>query len=80
MTIQPRWFRLGAIMAVVGLITWLGVTRLMAGPFTCDDAANTCTYKATVTEPTKTVGGATLTNYKQTNNRRTVLTRVVSMP
>jgi hypothetical protein len=38
-----------------------------AAPFTCDDAANTCTYLATATEPTKKVGGAPLDNYKQTN-------------
>lgn len=38
-----------------------------AAPFVCDDAANTCTYLATATEPTKTVGGMALTNYKQTN-------------
>jgi len=38
-----------------------------ANPFTCDDAANTCTYRITATEPTTTAGGGTLTNYKQTN-------------
>lgn len=38
-----------------------------SNPFFCDDAANTCTYRATVKEPTKTTGGGPLTNYKQSN-------------
>ena len=38
-----------------------------ANPYICDDALNTCTYRATVTEPTKKVGGAALDNLKQTN-------------
>ena len=38
-----------------------------ANPFTCDDAANTCTYRITATEPTTTAGGGALTNYRQTN-------------
>lgn len=42
-------------------------TAASGNPFVCDDAANTCTYRATVKEPTKTVGGAPLTNYKQSN-------------
>lgn len=42
-------------------------TAALGNPFVCDDAANTCTYRATVTEPTKTVGGGPLTNYKQSN-------------
>lgn len=43
------------------------LTASIASPFMCDDVANTCTYRATVVEPSKTVGGVALTNYKQTN-------------
>jgi hypothetical protein len=40
--------------------------------FTCDDVANTCTYTATVVEPTKMGSGAALTNYKQTNLKASI--------
>jgi hypothetical protein len=45
---------------------------VQANPFVCDDAANTCTYRITATEPTKTASGALLNSqpgnaYKQTN-------------
>lgn len=47
-------------------------TAALGNPFVCDDAANKCTYRATVTEPTKTVGGAPLTNYKQSNIKASI--------
>ena len=53
------------LLTICGLV--LTATVSMANPFVCDDTANTCTYRATVTEPTKKVGGATLDNLKQTN-------------
>lgn len=61
------------IVALLYLIA-LGLSALVAlsAPFFCDDAANTCTYRATVVEPTKTTGGAPLTNYKQTNLKASI--------
>lgn len=47
-------------------------TAALGNPFFCDDAANTCTYRATVKEPTKTVGGSPLTNYKQSNIKASI--------
>lgn len=48
------------------------IVPAQSNPFVCDDAANTCTYRITATEPTKTESGALLTAqpgtaYKQTN-------------
>lgn len=43
-----------------------------AQAFTCDPAANTCTYRITITEPSKTQAGLPLTNYKQTNIKTSV--------
>ena len=51
------------LFLILALVLWGG----SALAFTCDDSANTCTYKVTITEPTKTTGGTSLTNYKQTN-------------
>ena len=57
---------IGALVTFV--IALIGsFARVIGKPFICDDAANTCTYKATASEPTKTAGGAALINYKQTN-------------
>ena len=47
-------------------------TAASGNPFVCDDAANTCTYRATVKEPTKTVGGSPLMNYKQSNIKASI--------
>lgn len=56
-----------------GFITLFGALGILhAAPFTCDDAANTCTYLATATEPTKKISGAPLDNYKQTNLKAAV--------
>ena len=56
---------MAVILCAVALCVWLELA--WANPFTCDDAANTCTYRAIATEPTKKVGGAALDNYKHTN-------------
>lgn len=58
-----RYFTMICIFLI---ILSLGLSAA-ANPFICDDTANTCTYLATVTEPTKTTGGTVLTNLKQTN-------------
>jgi hypothetical protein len=62
------WVSIG--MLVAGLL--LTVSLVRANPFTCDDTANTCTYRVTATEPTTTQGGGSLTNYKQTNIKTSV--------
>lgn len=59
-----KWSLLACLVLLLS-VCWLAVSH--ANPFTCDDTANTCTYRATATEPTKTVGNAAITNYKQTN-------------
>lgn len=62
------WVSIGLLVA--GLL--LTVSLVRANPFTCDDTANTCTYRVTATEPTKTAAGVALTNYKQTNIKTSV--------
>lgn len=55
-------------MCTLVALGWLAMVQLTkANPFVCDDVANTCTYRVTATEPTKTAAGGALTNYKQTN-------------
>jgi hypothetical protein len=65
---KPIWIGL----AIVGLGWLITISVIHANPFTCDDSANTCTYLATASEPTKTTSGAALTNYKQTNLKTSV--------
>jgi hypothetical protein len=55
------------VLVSIGLMIGFWAAFVQANPFVCDDAANTCTYRATVTEPTKKVGGLALDNLKQTN-------------
>ena len=59
---------LGYCVVSCSLLTTIWIsTTVSAEPFVCDDTANTCTYRVTATEPTKTQGGGLLSNYKQTN-------------
>lgn len=60
------------LISVALLVILLGGFAAYGNPFVCDDAANTCTYRATVTEPTKTKAGLPLSNYKQTNIKTSV--------
>jgi len=62
-----NWKPIYILIALIATGWLVMVTVTKADPFTCDDAANTCTYRVTATEPTKTSGGGALTNYKQTN-------------
>ena len=41
-------------------LAWYGLSA--GAPFVCDDAANRCTYRITVTEPTKKDNGVPLDN------------------
>jgi hypothetical protein len=67
------WLCFLGIAALI-LVLFLLATRypVQANPFVCDDVANTCTYRVTAVEPTKTGTGAALTNYKQTNIKTSV--------
>lgn len=58
------------LLLVCGILAFPLVS--FANPFTCDDAANTCTYRVTATEPTRTGGGLPLANYKQTNIKTSI--------
>lgn len=65
------WIGWACVAIIIGVMVALWAIVVYdpahANPFTCDDAANTCTYRITATEPTKTKQGLALTNYKQTN-------------
>lgn len=68
---QPLWRILSNslfwVVLTLACAVGLWAVFVHASPFVCDDATNTCTYRATATEPTKKVSGATLDNLKQTN-------------
>jgi hypothetical protein len=67
------WLCFLGIAALI-LVLFLLVTRypVQANPFVCDDVANTCTYRVTAVEPTKTGAGGLLANYKQTNIKTSI--------
>lgn len=50
------WTRV--ILSLCGLLVL--AASASSNPFVCDDAANRCTYRVTLTEPTKMVSGAAL--------------------
>jgi hypothetical protein len=56
---------LGTCLAV---ISWSALVQAVE----CDDAANTCKYTITITEPSKTQADLPLMNYKQTNIKTSV--------
>lgn len=68
----PQMKALGVVLLFCPVVLALSVMTALSDPFFCDDAANTCTYRATVVEPSKTIGGAALTNYKQTNIKASI--------
>lgn len=65
------WFVIISAIAIAFTV-WLLYSTAHANPFVCDNAANTCTYRVTATEPTKTKAGLPLTNYKQTNIKTSI--------
>lgn len=67
MSMENRVLWIFLVVSVLAIVLTGYLLVAYGNPFVCDDAANTCTYRVTAQEPTKTSAGAALTNYKQTN-------------